>query len=407
MQHPDEGTIHAWLDGALPPDEGRAIEEHAATCAACAAAIAEARGLIAGSSRILAALDAVPGGVLPSAESVDALGSGRVRLILRPAWWQSVPLRAAAAIVLVGSVSWLATRSHVQREVTLAAPVAIAPATEGKLAADTTATPTTATTTVASAEPAISTPQPGRTAQANVTGELRGLAVPRPAPVPSNSASRREAANVVTQQSAEVADAPVARVPASSPVAPPSVASGNTGGGAAAKRAAAASASDEQRLAASSLAKSRTPMAAMSAPMVARLMPGRDGLRRLTGCYALEQIPQSEADRDAGAPAASLLPTRIELLEERADTSDPAAMIARPAPGQPPLPTTAHASWKTLGDNEIILNIADSTRSLTAMLTLAGDSVGGWARASAGGKDDVVATVHGRRTECTTGTPDR
>lgn len=67
MEHIDEGTIHAWLDGALPPDEGGRIEAHVASCAECAAAVAEARGLIAASSRILAALDDVPGGVIPVA----------------------------------------------------------------------------------------------------------------------------------------------------------------------------------------------------------------------------------------------------------------------------------------------------------------------------------------------------
>ena len=61
MQHLDEGTIHAWLDGALSPDEAAAVERHAAECAACSALVAEARGLVAASSRILTALDAAPG----------------------------------------------------------------------------------------------------------------------------------------------------------------------------------------------------------------------------------------------------------------------------------------------------------------------------------------------------------
>lgn len=65
MEHIDEGTIHAWLDGALPAGEGARIEAHVASCAECAAAVAEARGLIAASSRILSALDDVPGGVIP------------------------------------------------------------------------------------------------------------------------------------------------------------------------------------------------------------------------------------------------------------------------------------------------------------------------------------------------------
>ncbi len=60
MQHLDEGTIHAWLDGGLAPNEANAAEAHVAACEQCARAVAEARGLIAASSRILGALDDVP-----------------------------------------------------------------------------------------------------------------------------------------------------------------------------------------------------------------------------------------------------------------------------------------------------------------------------------------------------------
>src|SRR5688500_19715348 len=69
MQHPDEGTIHSWLDGALPAEDAASLESHVATCQSCAAAVAEARGFIAASSRILTALDDVPRGVLPAVPS--------------------------------------------------------------------------------------------------------------------------------------------------------------------------------------------------------------------------------------------------------------------------------------------------------------------------------------------------
>lgn len=74
MQHPehlDEGTIHAWLDGALSAAEADGVAAHVAECARCAAAVAEARGLIAASSRILAKLDDVPGGVLPASSAAE------------------------------------------------------------------------------------------------------------------------------------------------------------------------------------------------------------------------------------------------------------------------------------------------------------------------------------------------
>jgi hypothetical protein len=66
MQHPDEGMIHSWLDGALSADEAARVEAHVNDCPECAAAVAEARGFIAGASRILTALDNAPRGVIPA-----------------------------------------------------------------------------------------------------------------------------------------------------------------------------------------------------------------------------------------------------------------------------------------------------------------------------------------------------
>jgi hypothetical protein len=67
MRHPDEGTIHSWLDGALSRDEAARLEAHIKECPQCAAAVAEARGFMAAASRILTALDNAPRGVVPAA----------------------------------------------------------------------------------------------------------------------------------------------------------------------------------------------------------------------------------------------------------------------------------------------------------------------------------------------------
>jgi len=67
MQHLDEGTIHSWLDGALDSEEAARVAAHVGECPECAAAVAEARGFIAASSRILTALDNAPRGVIPAA----------------------------------------------------------------------------------------------------------------------------------------------------------------------------------------------------------------------------------------------------------------------------------------------------------------------------------------------------
>jgi anti-sigma factor RsiW len=68
MLHLDEGTVHAWLDGELPPDAAESAARHVATCAECQTLVAEARGLMAGASRIVSALDAGPAGVIPPAQ---------------------------------------------------------------------------------------------------------------------------------------------------------------------------------------------------------------------------------------------------------------------------------------------------------------------------------------------------
>jgi len=60
MSRPDEGLIHQWLDGECTPEESARLEQLVATDPEWAAAVAEAHGLIAASSRIAQSLDAVP-----------------------------------------------------------------------------------------------------------------------------------------------------------------------------------------------------------------------------------------------------------------------------------------------------------------------------------------------------------
>jgi hypothetical protein len=132
MQHLDEGTIHAWLDGALTPLEAEQATKHAGECATCAAAVAEARGIIAGSARIVAALDDVPGGVIPAGGKATPPASGssawrRLRL---------TPGRAAlAATILLAVGTTLTLRSSsvpsstTDSAITATAAKATAPAT--------------------------------------------------------------------------------------------------------------------------------------------------------------------------------------------------------------------------------------------------------------------------------------
>ena len=115
MDHPDEGTIHAWLDGALSRADSVELEQHVAGCTDCASAVAEARGLVAASSRIVSELDEVPAGVLPvdsrapSARVTGATAAADAKRVRRPepkaarkrAWYQATGYAAAAALLLV------------------------------------------------------------------------------------------------------------------------------------------------------------------------------------------------------------------------------------------------------------------------------------------------------------------
>jgi anti-sigma factor RsiW len=138
-EHPDEGTIHAWLDGALDDDAARAVAAHVATCRACAERVAEARGLIAGASRIVSALDDAPGaGATPWGQAPAAPGAP-VATTSRRGWHMPrvTPARAAiAATVLVAlGVSLTYERTAVDSQATrMAAERLDVPATGGRAA---------------------------------------------------------------------------------------------------------------------------------------------------------------------------------------------------------------------------------------------------------------------------------
>ena len=118
-EHPDEGTIHAWLDGALDDATSASLAAHVESCGECAERVAEARGLIAGASRIVAALDDLRTGAgpawgqAPAAATAARTGAGSAWRRLRV-----TPARAAiAATVLVAlGVSLTYKRTAVDTE---------------------------------------------------------------------------------------------------------------------------------------------------------------------------------------------------------------------------------------------------------------------------------------------------
>ena len=102
MKHLDEGTIHAWLDGALSDADAGEARAHVAACPDCAAKVAEARGFVAGASRILMSLDDVP--VVAPKRAPAATTPQRPQR-----FWQASPWVtgiAAALLLAVGVKEW-------------------------------------------------------------------------------------------------------------------------------------------------------------------------------------------------------------------------------------------------------------------------------------------------------------
>lgn len=100
MSRPDEGPIHQWLDGECTREESARIEALVASDPAWAAAVAEARGLIAASSRIVGALDAVPRATPSAAPSAASAPRQRRRAV--PSW-----AGLAAGLVLVAGTAYV------------------------------------------------------------------------------------------------------------------------------------------------------------------------------------------------------------------------------------------------------------------------------------------------------------
>jgi len=102
MPQVDEGLIHAWLDRQLSGEEAARVARLVATDPAWEAAAVEARGLIAGSSRALSALDDVPrvGGAARAAHAAP----------MRRSLWRAPWLRVAAGVVFVAGVTGLLLR---------------------------------------------------------------------------------------------------------------------------------------------------------------------------------------------------------------------------------------------------------------------------------------------------------
>jgi len=95
MSHVDEGVLHAYLDGALPPDERREADAHLAGCEICRARLDEERALRARASDLL-------GLAVPPETAAPRTGLPPRR---RPRYF--VPVAWAATLALAVGLGWL------------------------------------------------------------------------------------------------------------------------------------------------------------------------------------------------------------------------------------------------------------------------------------------------------------
>jgi hypothetical protein len=226
LEEVDEGLIHAWLDGELTGEEAARVELLVRTDPAWSAAVAEARGLIAASSRIVGALDAVPAGVLPAGSKAAP------KRVLRVRPW----MRMAAGLLLVAGTAFAV------RELT--APVTeptIATALPQEIPSDSPSAPSA---------PASATPAPPPPAALDdASGSRLG---------PSRSEPAASGAGAATETAPAAPAQPSPLVAAAPPVSTPAPTPANVGELAVAQKASAESAAEREAMALRESTQQRT-----------------------------------------------------------------------------------------------------------------------------------------------------
>lgn len=350
MQHLDEGTIHAWLDGALPADETTGVERHVAQCKECASLVAEARGMIAGASRIVSALDVVPGGVIPKSSRAKS-SSGSLWRALR-----LTPSRAAIAATLVIAASTVLTLRH-------DTPTKFVPAMPMNAPAPTVS---------ASPEPAAPVAEEAKAPSASAKADQplqrrREVAATRTKMMDSlqSSAKAKSSAVEVTTANSAVADKVVAAAP---PAAPP-VAAGAAAGGAVAaeaRRSPAKVSVDSTRMDARAEAARLAPrLQTVPALRGATQRFASDATASFSGCY---QVDDSAA-KDKSPP----LRFALDIMR-----ADPGANVVRAVSADRVADTLiARASWQPVSQNMIDVRLPSAEKMLTLKMRFpAGSNVG-------------------------------
>jgi hypothetical protein len=232
--HPDEGTIHAWLDRQLDDATTATLEAHLQRCDECADRVAEARGLIAGASRVIASLDdadapytGAVGAGAPVAKSWGPAILPTTRALGLPAF-RFTPARSAIAAVLVVAVATAIIHENQQPSSRQARMAADSAAAAGPGGTSLSSAPSIAA--APAAPPAMAPATPG--AASPLSGGLDSTAASRVATARTFARTQRE-----TTVNADLAR--VGSVPASKASAPlqQTVAAANAADAAVAQRA--------------------------------------------------------------------------------------------------------------------------------------------------------------------------
>ena len=109
MSHVDEGTLHAYLDGELSPDERQAVANHLSQCATCRASLAEERALLERASAVLGAARPLERPAPPFEQ---------VRRASKPSPWRVRRSIAWAASIVLAIGLGYSLRSEQSREAT-------------------------------------------------------------------------------------------------------------------------------------------------------------------------------------------------------------------------------------------------------------------------------------------------
>ncbi|HYC49699.1 MAG TPA: zf-HC2 domain-containing protein [Gemmatimonadaceae bacterium] len=211
MNHLDEGTIHAWLDGALTDEQSTAIEAHIVACESCAGMVAEARGIMAAASRVLRALDDDRVNVVPkpATPGVVPLTQPHRGIRRRAPWIGAVAAVLLAAVVLrtsdLSQDRAASQESAVTSQMPLAGSDAVTPPPPADAAppAEPEIPPAVSTSVAANAaEPAPQSATRSRSAAKQEVGRVAGTATGPVGAAAVGGASERRAAATITAEAA-------------------------------------------------------------------------------------------------------------------------------------------------------------------------------------------------------------